>query len=406
MTAAHALFQKGLPLLTSPAVNKYASVGKWILGTGGMVVGMVQVGALTRLTQSGLSMTDWHLLGSLPPITNDEWQAEFARYKQFPEYEQRQGTMTINDFKFIYAWEYGHRMLGRCVGVVFALPWLYFTARTKIPKGFQKNMVMLFTMGGTQGLVGWWMVKSGLGEDRRGDRQEIRVQPQRLAAHLTMAIATYGALLWTGFEILSLPHQSTLKVNIQALSRDALQQVSNVRTGAIALTALTFFTITSGALVAGNDAGRAYNTWPKMGDYWIPPDIGHLTPWHRNLTHDTATVQFNHRLLASTTFLTAIGVAAVGLSPSKWAYLTPQARNGLYAVAITASGQFALGITTLLCYVPVYLAALHQLGSLFLFTSGVYLAHALRYASPILVRSVETKVVKEATSQAIRKANA
>ena len=366
-----------------------------------MVVGMIHVGGVTRLTQSGLSMTTWSPLGSLPPITQEEWEKEFARYKTYPEWQQRQ-SMTLSDFKFIYGWEYGHRMLGRAVGICFAVPWMYFTARGMIPKGYQGRMYGLLTMGGTQGLVGWWMVKSGLGDDRRGDRKEIRVRPIRLAAHLSMALATYGALVWTGLDIFGLPHKvPQMKELISNMSKEALRQARVLRIKSFTLTGLTFLTVASGALVAGNDAGRAYNTYPKMGDEWIPSEIMELVPWQRNLTENTATVQFNHRILGASTAITAISLAAIGLSPSRAAALTPQARKGLYAVAAAATAQASLGIATLLAYVPLSLAAAHQLGSIVVFTSSLYLGHALRYARPALLR---TAAARPATATATTKA--
>lgn len=385
--AASALFTRGLPMVTKTSANQYANVGKWIFGTAGMVVGMIHVGGVTRLTQSGLSMTTWSPLGSLPPITKEDWEREFARYKTYPEWQQRK-HMTLSDFQFIFGWEYGHRMLGRFVGVVFAVPWIYFTARGKIPKGYQGKMLGLLTMGGTQGLVGWWMVKSGLGDDRRDEKNEIRVRPVRLAAHLSMALATYGALLWTGLDLFGIPHKvPQLKEMISNMSKEALRQARVLRVKSFALSGLTFLTVTSGALVAGNDAGRAYNTYPKMGDEWIPSEIMELSPWQRNLTENTATVQFNHRILGATTAITAISLAAIGLSPSRAAALTPQARKGLFAVAAAATAQASLGIATLLTYVPLSLAAAHQMGSIVVFTSSLYLGHALRYARPSLIRT-------------------
>ena len=248
------LLQRGLPAVTNSAQNMYAPTGKWILGTAGAVIGMIHVGGVTRLTKSGLSMTTWSPLGSLPPITQEEWEAEFARYKTFPEWQQRK-SMDLSEFKFIYGWEYGHRMLGRTVGLIFCLPWMYFSARGKIPSGYQKRMVGLLAMGGTQGMVGWWMVKSGLGDDRRDDKHEIRVKPIRLATHLSMAVATYGALVWTGFDILGITH-TNITAEASKLSKEALKHSKRLRVGSIAMTALTGATIVSGALVAGNDAGR------------------------------------------------------------------------------------------------------------------------------------------------------
>jgi cytochrome c oxidase assembly protein subunit 15 len=400
------LLQRGLPSVTQSAHNMYAPAGKWILGTAGAVVGMIHVGGVTRLTQSGLSMTTWSPLGSLPPITQEQWEAEFNLYKQYPEWQQRK-SMTLSEFKYIYGWEYGHRMLGRAVGLIFCLPWAYFSLRGKIPAGFQGRMVGLLAMGGTQGLVGWWMVKSGLGDDRRGDKQEIRVKPVRLATHLTMAVATYSALLWTGLDILALPNKAFMVEEASKLSKNALRQASRLRTGSLHLTALTGLTIVSGALVAGNDAGRAYNTFPKMGGEWIPSEISELTPWYRNLYENTATVQFNHRVLGVSTATGALGLAVLGLSPARAVLITPQARLGLQALGFAALGQVTLGITTLLYIVPISLAAAHQMGSIVVLSSGLYLAHSLRYARPALARlnrEATNKSAKMAASSSGRQA--
>lgn len=396
----------GLPAVTNSAHNMYAPAGKWILGTAGSVVGMIHIGGVTRLTQSGLSMTTWSPLGSLPPITKDEWETEFARYKTYPEWQQRK-SMTLSEFKFIYGWEYGHRMLGRAVGLAFVLPWAYFSAKRLIPAGYQKRMVGLLAMGGTQGLVGWWMVRSGLGKDRFGDKHEIRVRPVNLATHLTMAVATYGALLWTGLDILGLPHKKTMAEEASKLfNKESLQHALRLRTGGIVLTTLTGVTIVSGALVAGNDAGRAYNTFPKMDEEWIPTGIGELSPWYRNLKENTATVQFNHRVLGVSTAVAGLGIMGLGLlSPNKTkaaALITPQARMGLYAVGTSALGQMLLGVNTLLCYVPLSLAAAHQVGSIVVFSSGIYLTHSLRYARPALAR-LNAGSIKEGTKNVVTK---
>ena len=379
---ASSFLSKGLPLVFKG--NKNAAIGKWMLGTAGMVVGMIHVGGLTRLTGSGLSMTTWHPLGSKPPMTTEEWETEFGRYKMYPEWEQRK-AMTLNDFKYIYAWEYGHRMLGRCVGLVFVIPWAYFSMRGLVPAGYQPRMVGLLCMGGGQGLVGWWMVKSGLGEDRRGDQKEIKVKPYRLATHLSMAFATYAALLWTGWDILSLQNTQLWKEGIRSMTKEALRHATKLRIGAFAVTGLTAITIVSGALVAGNDAGRAYNTYPKMNDEWIPHDIVALSPWTRNLTENTATVQFNHRVLGTATALGALTLFGIG----KGSLVTPQVRNGLLAVGLAATGQMTLGVVTLLNYVPISLAAAHQLGAAVVMTSGLYLCHSLRYAKPALIHAAK-----------------
>ena len=265
------------------------------------------------------------------------------------------------------------------------------------------------------------MVQSGLGEDRRDDKKEIRVKPVRLATHLTLAVATYGCLLWTAFDIFTLAHtqeriveQVKLAISSKNSSNGihALRQAARLRTMSLALMGLTAITITSGALVAGNDAGRAFNTWPKMDGEWIPASILELSPWYRNSLENTATVQWTHRMLGQGTAAVAVYLAWAGLlrrppplsaaaagtgagagagaavSKAALALLTPQARTGLYAVAIAATGQVTLGVVTLLNYVPLSLAAAHQLGSIIVFTSSLYLAHSLRYARPAILRAV------------------
>jgi len=396
----------GIPLVWN---QSHTRVAKWIIGTSGLIVGMIHIGGLTRLTMSGLSMTSWSPLGGLPPITRDEWNREFERYKAFPEFKQRK-SMTLVEFQYIYAWEYGHRMLGRAVGVAFMVPWMYFTARGRIPKGFQKHMAMLGFMGGSQGVIGWWMVKSGLGNDRRDDQRQIRVKPVRLATHLGMAFATYGALLYTGWDILRLPSykSETITKIFANIPRERLssmlQQARRLRGGAFAVTGLTAATIISGALVAGNDAGRAYNVWPKMTDeYWIAPEVWssedddgrHNTAWYLS-TENTATTQFNHRMLGHATGAAAVGVMAfassLAASSVKNAFLTPQVNRGLMLMSVTAFGQMTLGIVTLLNYAPVSLAALHQLGSVAVLTSSLYVVHSLKFVKhPALLKLLPPK---------------
>lgn len=404
--AAKSLIKTGLPYHISAPLNPYAPVAKWILSTSALVAGMVHVGGVTRLTKSGLSMTDWKPLGSLPPITPEEWDAEFERYKQFPEWQQRK-SMTVEEFQYIYFWEWGHRMLGRVVGVCFAAPWAYFALRKRIPPGYQSRMAVLFTMGGTQGLVGWWMVKSGLGEDRRGDKHEIRVSPYRLAAHLGMAFTTYSALLYTGLSIMQIPNEKVNGKNhgklenlVQSLSKGAIKHAKKVRGGAMAVTGLTAVTVASGAFVAGNDAGNAYNTFPKMNGQWIPKDEmidPDLQPTYRNAFENTAMVQWNHRVLGTSTALSALTLAGMGLfHPAAKKALTPQTTKGLKVLGGVAVGQMSLGIATLLSYVPVSLAAVHQLGSLVVLSTGIYVVHSLRYVSPGVMRIVSNRIVTSA----------
>jgi len=369
------------------------AVGTWLLGTAGMVVGMIHIGGLTRLTSSGLSMTTWSPLGTLPPLSLEAWNAEFARYQQYPEWQQRQ-SMTLSEFQYIYAWEYGHRMLGRCVGLVYVVPWMVLTYRGTIANCAvsQGRLALLGAMGGTQGLVGWWMVKSGLGDDRLGDKNQIKVKPVRLMTHLSMAMATYATLCWTGWDVLRQTSMTPHMMRQYALGGN-LSLLKHVRTGSLLITGLTATSIVTGALVAGNDAGRAYNCWPQMTEEgeWMAPEAYYnkrdkkkedstttttTTSWLSASCDDTATTQFHHRWLGQGTGVAALGLVAYGLSLRRNGQLPRQVQQGLMAMGVATTGQVTLGITTLLHHVPISLAALHQLGSVVVLTSSLYTLHA------------------------------
>lgn len=367
-----------------------------------MVAGTIAVGGITRLTRSGLSMTDWSIQGGMPPRTTEEWEAEFQRYKQFPEFNQRQ-TMTLEEFKFIYHWEYGHRMLGRFLGVAFGLPALYFIARGRINKSLYPRLGLLFTLGGAQGLVGWWMVKSGL-EMNPEQKNEIRVSPYRLTAHLAMAFTTFTLLVSTGFNVLN-PIENCKKI-ASSLSPDVLNAAKKNRRFALHNLGLVFLTAMSGAFVAGNDAGRAFNTFPKMGDDWIPQEILDLKPTWKNFFENTATVQFDHRVLALST-LSAITYsyykARSVLGGEFWKALPKSSRVGYNLMAGMAFTQVGLGISTLLHYVPLHLASAHQLGSVLLLTFTTFLASSLRFSK--YGKAVAPAVTKagESASKSINK---
>lgn len=364
-------------------------------------------------------MTDWKLQGSLPPMNDKEWEIEFNIYKKYPEWQQRK-NMTVDEFKYIYFWEYGHRMMGRFLGFAFAGPFLYFAGRGMIPTTLYPRLATLFGMGGAQGLVGWWMVKSGLDMDPE-QKKEIRVSPYRLATHLSMAFATYTLLLWTGiykyFFCIFISYFNSyflIKIGLDLLNpaskmkeiatkmpSEALKYSLKSRKFAIINGILVATTVVSGAFVAGNDAGNAYNTFPKMGDDWIPNEILNLKPIWKNFLENTATVQFDHRILALTT-LTSIwgmyGVAKTANMGMFWKSLPQASKFGFNAVAGMSVAQVGLGIGTLLLYVPIPLAAVHQFGSLTLLTFITYLVHTLnfsKYARLIGVASSIPKVVKK-----------
>ncbi|KAH9602989.1 hypothetical protein KSS87_008914 [Heliosperma pusillum] len=271
----------GLKLLvTGPRAQKM--VGIWLFGSAAWVFSMVILGGVTRLTRSGLSMTDWKFTGNLPPLTEDDWLSEFEKYKQSPEYKRINKGMSLEDFKFIYWMEYAHRMWGRALGIMFALPFSYFLRKGYITVGLGLRLSGLFALGAGQGFIGWWMVKSGL-EEPESEYSEPRVSPYRLAAHLTSAFAIYCGLLWTALSVVmpEPPAESLAWVN----------GAKKVKRLVIPVSLIVGVTAISGAFVAGNDAGRAYNTFPKMGDTWIPDDVLSMKPLLRNFFENTSTVQ-------------------------------------------------------------------------------------------------------------------
>lgn len=357
--------------------QEHKAIAYWLLGMGGLVAGMVTIGGITRLTRSGLSMTDWRLQGSMPPMNRAEWEKEFERYKTFPEWKQRQ-SMTLEEFKFIYFWEYSHRMFGRFLGIAFTAPMVYFAARGMIPRTLYPRLGLLFGLGGAQGLIGWWMVKSGLDNVDPNQRKEIRVSPYRLATHLTMAFTTYGVLIWTGLDLLNTPERARQAAS--QLTSATLRHCRNVRWWAVGNGLLVATTVVSGAFVAGNDAGRAFNTYPMMGDVWIPDEILEMQPVWRNFFENTATVQFDHRMLAVTTLGSIWSSYAYARSGGHWTAVPRSARVALTAVTHMSALQVGLGIATLLMYVPVPLAAVHQLGSLVLLTLVIGSTHSLNFA--------------------------
>lgn len=354
--------------LVKGGVDNQRRVGTWLFGCTGWVFSMVVLGGVTRLTRSGLSMTDWKFVGSLPPLTEEQWQMEFLKYQSSPEYRRVNRGMSLNEFKFIFWMEYAHRMWGRALGVVFAGPFAYFVLRGYISKRLGLRLSALMTMGAAQGFVGWWMVKSGL-EEPETEYIQPRVSPYRLAAHLTSAFAIYSGLFWTALSVVS-PYPSA--------AGEAGSAAMRVRQFAVPVAAIVGITAISGAFVAGNDAGHAFNTFPKMGDHWVPEGLMDMKPFFRNFFENTATVQLDHRILATTT-LTSI--AGMWLATRKLP-VDPRIRTLLNATFGMAALQVTLGISTLLMYVPVSLGAAHQAGALTLFSIVLTLVHAVRRPLP------------------------
>jgi len=357
--AAAAPATVGAEALATPAV------GWWLLGCSASVFGMVILGGVTRLTRSGLSMTDWKPQGSLPPLNDVEWTAEFEKYKRFPEFQRLHPDMTLEDFKGIFWLEWGHRMAGRAVGIVFGVPLIWFAARGSISRRLAPTLVLLFAMGGSQGLVGWWMVKSGLQEPANNSDGVPRVSPYRLAAHLTAAFAIYSLLLYTSLGVMQ-PRAAAVSATLLPLAR-------RVRL----LAALVGVTAISGAFVAGMQAGLAFNTFPLMEGRVVPEGYFELEPAYRNFFESVPSVQLHHRALALSTLAATCAF---------WFYtqrmpMSPALRRSSDLLLLAAWGQVGLGIATLLNAVPVWLGSAHQAGALTLFSLTLLTIHTVRVPS-------------------------
>ncbi|MGZ3315391.1 MAG: COX15/CtaA family protein [Caulobacteraceae bacterium] len=325
-------------------------VAIWLFVVAAMVFAMVVVGGSTRLTNSGLSITEWKpLSGTIPPLNPAQWQAEFEHYKQIPQYRIMNQGMSLEGFRFIYWWEWSHRLLGRLVGVAFAVPFLAFLWRRMIPARLIWRCVVLFALGGLQGVIGWWMVYSGL-----ADRTE--VAPERLTAHLGLALVLFCLLIWTGLEAWAGPRRPIERKGWPG--------------AAMALLALVFLQILLGGLVAGNRAGLIYNDWPFFAGRLWPSDYvaGDL---RQTLLHSLAAVQANHRVMAYGLFLLA-WVTALRALRSRY---LPRDLGGLALIlAVLVTVQAALGIGTLMMQVPLGMALAHQL------TAAVFLAITVGFA--------------------------
>lgn len=328
-------------------------VARWLLACCALVFAMVILGGITRLTGSGLSMVDWRpVTGWLPPIGDDAWLAEFDKYQTSPEYQKENSHMDVNDFKGIFWLEYLHRLLGRIIGLAFFVPFVWFAVKGYIQRREYPKYALMFVLGGMQGVLGWYMVKSGL-----VDRPD--VSQYRLTAHLLSAFLIYGFMFW---------------VALSLLYPAAEKQVHPRFRQTLALTGLITITIVSGGFVAGLKAGKIYNTFPMMGDYWVPPGVFALEPLWRNFFDNMALVQFDHRVLALTTFLLVV----LYWWSMRDVALPGRVKKGVNALLHTATLQVALGIATVLLVVPIPLAAAHQATAMLLFTVALYLCHGLR----------------------------
>ena len=332
--------------------NHDRQVARWLLFCAAVVFGMILLGAVTRLTHSGLSIVEWKpLLGAIPPLTEQEWQATFDKYKQFPEYQKVNKGMSLDGFKQIFLYEYLHRLLGRLIGVIFALPLLYFALRRRLRSGHAPHLAALFCLGGLQGLLGWYMVKSGLVDNPR-------VSQYRLAAHLGVAVAIYAYMLWLAFDLW------------WAADKPGAERRRYGR-WALCMAGLVYLMILSGALVAGTRAGLAYPTWPLMGESFFPPGLYATVPAWLAMFEDVVTIQFNHRMFAYALFV-LLNVFAFLVYRS-----ASSGRSRVAALLLVAAlwVQVVLGISTLLLHVPVWLATAHQGGAVLLLTATLFLGH-------------------------------
>ncbi len=348
-----------LPTAQSPSRGTQRQIAVWLLLCCAMIFAMVVLGGLTRLTNSGLSMVEWRPLGGLlPPLSTAEWEAAFEGYRRYPEYRELNYGMTLAAFKSIFWLEYVHRLWGRAIGVVFLVPFLYFLARRRIDRALAPKLAAMFVLGGLQGLLGWYMVKSGLVD-------EPDVSHYRLTAHLGAAFLIYGYVFWVALGLL---------LRERGAAGDA--RLGGLRRFTLMLAALVVVTVLSGALVAGLDAGFVYNTFPLMDGRLVPDGALAMEPALVNLFDNTITVQFDHRVLAVTVALLAV-VAWLWSRRCAVGGRTAVAFHALLAAALL---QVALGIATLLSVVAVPLAAAHQAGALVLFTAVLWVLHELRGA--------------------------
>lgn len=331
------------------------AVALWLLGVAALIFAMAVIGAITRLTESGLSIMEWApVSGFLPPLTAAEWERLLDLYRLTAEYQQINRGMTLAEFQEIFWWEWIHRQWGRLIGLAYALPLAWFWLRGRLPGWIKPHLLFALGLGALQGFMGWFMVASGFFDDRTD------VSQYRLVLHLSLALVIYAYLLWLSLSLLRAP---------------AVAETDSSLGVAVRLFAgLLTVTLVSGGFVAGTDAGMTYNTFPLMDGRFLPAGYSALQPWWLNWFETIEAIQFNHRLLAVSTAVAAVLLWFRSLRRP----LAPATRQGFTAVACVALAQTGLGIATLLMAVPVWLGALHQAGALCLIAATVFLLHSLR----------------------------
>jgi cytochrome c oxidase assembly protein subunit 15 len=343
--------------LSSAAASRARIVKLWLLAMAALVFAMVAVGGATRLTESGLSIVEWQpVTGTVPPLNAEQWQVEFDKYQAIPQYRELNSGMSLDEFKTIYWWEWAHRLLGRVIGVLFLLPFAVFLWRGWIEPGLRGRLWAIFALGAAQGVVGWWMVASGLAD-------RIEVSQYRLAFHLTLGCVIFAAMLWTAQRL---------------VPRPAFDAPARIRRGAGLLVALVLLQIYLGALVAGLRAGYAFNTWPLIDGSFVPgwPRLFFMVPAWRNLFENVLTVQFDHRMLGYALCIAAL-LHAADVARTRDAGAT---LGGALTLAGAVLLQSALGILTLLYVTPLPLALAHQVMAMVVLTIAV--VHAERVIAP------------------------
>ncbi len=329
-------------------------IASWLSIVLMMVFAMVVLGGFTRLTHSGLSMVEWRpLTGWFPPLSQDDWVVVFEKYKLSPEFQKINSDMEIDGFKSIFWLEYLHRLWGRIIGIAFLVPFIFFLFCGWISRGLAPKLVGLFILGGVQGVMGWYMVKSGL-----VDKPD--VSQYRLVAHFSIALVIIGAMQWIAFELF-FPKKPGVMV------KSSLRYLSFFTAG------WAFITAVSGGFVAGLDAGFSYNTFPLMNGDLFPPDLYQLSPFYLNFFEDVTSVQFNHRLLAEILFL----IVVLMWFRTRGVSLSHRGRIAVNCLAASVLIQVTLGISTLLLMIPVTLAAVHQAGAVVVFMTALWLAQEL-----------------------------
>jgi heme a synthase len=337
--------------------SRRRAVGLWLLSVAALILAMITVGGLTRITGSGLSITEWApIMGAIPPLGDAQWQDAFAKYQHIPQYIREHQGMRLGDFKAIFWWEWSHRLLGRLLGVLFAVPFVWFAWTGAIRRTEWPRMVLLFALGGLQGFVGWWMVESGL-------ETRVSVSQYRLAIHLGVALILLVAVLWTALDYLR--------------GKDSLTRAVRLPHWSVGIAVLIYVQMLLGALVAGLHAGLLYNTWPTMDGHIIPEDAFAQSPWWLNLFENPGTAQFDHRIGA---YLVVGAVIALWWS-ERTAPLEGLARRSSNALLHITLLQIVLGIVTLLMQAPEFLAAAHQLTAALMLCTAVWHGFELRHAA-------------------------